>query len=179
MSSVPDSPPPPRDAPRGLAATALHKARAFARLPRFDRAMVLPAWLLLGAGRAAVLAVPFRHLAARMGEVGGPGDVTRQVSDAQALRARQVGRVIHLAARYAPWNSNCFAQALAARMLLGAFGVPGVIFFGVAHEGSGATRELVAHAWVRSGSVAVSGGAGERYAVVASFAWPRTAGRAP
>ena len=165
-------------APRRFAAILWRKLRSFARMPRVERACVPVAWLLLGASRAAVLLVPFRHLAALMGEPRGPQSCAAPASGAQAQRARQVSRAIRVAARHTPWDSNCFAQALAARVLLGLFGVPCTVFFGLAHEGCRASRVLVAHAWVRSGSIAVCGGAGDRYTVVASFAWPRTAGGA-
>ena len=165
--------------PARLTAIRSRTARSFARMPRFERAWMLPAWIFLGLGRAAVLAVPFRRLAGLLGEARGPQAWVPIATPAQAQRARQVGRLIRVAARYTPWNSNCFAQALAARVLLGLFDVPCAVFFGVAREG-GAGGPLIAHAWVRSGAVSVSGGAGaDRYTVVASFAWPRAAGGAP
>ena len=155
------------------ASALLRKARAFARMPLFERLCFVPAWMLLGLSRGAVLLVPFRRVAALLGDARGPQGRAPAVSTGQALRARRIAHVIHVAARYTPWDSNCFAQAITARLLLGMFRIPCAVFFGLKHDG-GAARELLAHAWVRSGSVAVSGGANvTRYTVVACFTSPR------
>ncbi len=157
------------------ASTLLRKARAFARMPLFEQGYFLPTWLLLGLSRGAVLLLPFRRLAAFLGDAHGPQGRVPPASASQAQRARRIARVIRVAARYTPWDSNCFAQALTARLLLGLYRIPCAVFFGLMHDHD-AARALRAHAWVRSGDVAVSGGANvDRFTVVQCFSWPRTA----
>ena len=68
----------------------------------------------------------------------------------------QIGRAVRLAARYTPWDSNCFPQAVVARLLLGLYGIPYALFFGLRRDpDSGA---MLAHAWVAAGRVRVTGG---------------------
>jgi hypothetical protein len=154
------------------ASMLLRKARSLARMPVFEQTCILPAWILLGVSRGAVLLVPFRRVAAILGEARGPQGLAPQASARQMQRARRIGRVIRVAARYTPWDSNCFAQAVTARLLLGLYRIPCAVFFGLAHD-DGPARALQAHAWVCSGDVAVSGGANVgRYTVVACFVAP-------
>lgn len=150
----------------------LRRARAFGRRPLFEQAWMAPAWLLLGVCRAAVLALPFRRLAPRLGEAHGVHAWVPLASAAQSERARRIGRAIRSAARHTPWDSNCLAQACAARVLLSVYGVPHGVYMGVGND-AGA---MVAHAWVCSGPVAVTGGHGfGRYTVVGCYASPARA----
>ena len=72
-----------------------------------------------------------------------------------------------MAATVTPWNANCQAQAIAARCLLGLWGVPYALFYGVA---SAPQQVMKAHAWVCCGPVAVVGGdAFNEFTVVAVF----------
>lgn len=83
----------------------------------------------------------------------------------------QIGRVVHLAARYTPWNSNCFPQAVVARLLLGLYGIPYILFLGVSRVPD--TRGMTAHAWVAAGRVRVTGGAGfTQFTTVSCFVSP-------
>ena len=90
---------------------------------------------------------------------------------------------MRLAARYTPWTSNCFPQAVVARMLLGIHRIPYAIHFGLMPEsrtGSGApapaaprSAGMRAHAWVVAGRVPVTGGhAFHQYTVVGVVAGP-------
>lgn len=72
------------------------------------------------------------------------------------------------AAARTPWRSDCFPQALAARVLLRAAGVPHVVTFGLRR---GETDALKAHVWVAAGPVAVTGGSGTSWTGVGTFAW--------
>lgn len=99
----------------------LHNLR---RRSAFEQAWLLPAWLLLGLARGAILLVPFRRLAPLLGRVQGATPWVPVLSPAQQRRALRVGRTVRLAARYTPWTSNCFPQALVASLLLRALGVP-------------------------------------------------------
>lgn len=151
------------------AAVLRRKLAALLRKPRFTLVWLVPVWLLLGAARAAVLVVPFRRIAPALGRVQGVAPYSVVVSAAAQERARQIARVIALAARYTPWTSNCFPQAIAARAMLGLCGLPHVIFFGLMRDADDA--DIKAHAWVTCGQVAVSGGDGHAdYTAVGVFA---------
>jgi hypothetical protein len=61
--------------------------------------------------------------------------------------------VAALVARW-PWRIVCLPQALAARTLLRRRGVPCALHLGLGRDARGRLR---AHAWLRSGSVCVTG----------------------
>ncbi len=145
----------------------LRRLRAFLRLPRFERCLLVPTWLLLGLARAAVRCLGFRRIAPWLGLPVAEPPALPALDERASRRARQLGRTLRLAARHTPWHSNCLAQALAARCLLGVFGVAHVVCFGVARS---ATSQLEAHAWVVAGDLYVTGGAGaSRFARTGCF----------
>lgn len=93
------------------------------------------------------------------------------VGSAQEVRARQIGQTVRLAARYTPWDSNCFPQAVAARLLLGLYGVPYAIYFGLMRDPD--SPDMKAHAWVAAGRVRVTGGRSfGQFTVVGIFCHP-------
>ena len=128
----------------------------------------MPVWLMLGMSRALILTISFKRLAPWIGIHNGQAPWIPLLDRAQEARAAQIGRVVRLAARYTPWKSNCFPQALTARTLLGLYRIPYGLYFGLANDSS--TGELQAHAWVATGPVQVTGGAGfGEFTVVGCF----------
>lgn len=150
--------------------TLIRKVRSFAGLPLFTKLWLVPAWIELGLSRALILVVPFRTLAPRLGTAQGTAANVPLLTPAQEARARAIGRTIRLAARYTPWTSNCFPQAVVARTMLGMHGIPYAIHFGLMPDGNAGMR---AHAWVVAGRVPVTGGHSfSHYTVVGVFAGP-------
>ena len=129
-----------------------------------DRVLLVEAAVCLGAARAAVVLLPFRVLARGLGvhmaesPVSGapPTDGLRRISWAiGAISVRS------------PWRSKCLEQALAAKAMLRRRGVPNTLYLGVARGENG----VEAHAWLRTGTVHVTGGRDtSRYGVVSTFA---------
>lgn len=95
---------------------------------------------------------------------GGGTPVTEQ----QLARARWIGRTVRAAAARTPWRSDCYPQALTARLLLRAAGVPHGVTFGLRRDD---TAGLRAHVWVRVGDLVVAGGSAHGWAGVATFSW--------
>lgn len=148
-----------------------HKLAIWRALSRLEKAWFLPAWILIGLARIAVLSIPFRRLARWLGHDTRGRAVTLLLDPAQTARARRISRVIHLAARYAPWQSNCLAQSIVARLMLGLHGIPYTLYFGLARDTK--SSGLTAHAWVTAGSVHVTDGVSfNRYTVVGVFITP-------
>lgn len=138
------------------------------REPLFVKAWLVPVWLMLGVSRALILTVSFKRIAPWIGVHDGAATWVPLLDPTQEARAARIGRVVQMTAKYTPWVSNCFPQALTARALLGLYRVPYGLYFGLARdEASGA---LHAHAWVASGRVPVTGGAGfDEFTVVGCF----------
>ncbi|MBW8752002.1 MAG: lasso peptide biosynthesis B2 protein [Propionibacteriales bacterium] len=125
----------------------------------------------MGLSRLAILVLPFAAVRRALGEhrapVASAEDPSPPLDEAALLRARRIGATVQLAARHTPWRSECYPQALTARLLLGLARVPHVVSFGVRRDGDA----LVAHAWVHAGGLTVTGGTGHRYTEVGAFAW--------
>jgi hypothetical protein len=146
------------------------KMASFARAPLFTKAWFVPAWLLLGLGRLAVLVVPFRKIAPALGTAAGTNALLPLLGPAQRHRALLVGRTVRMAARYAPWQANCFAQAIAASLILRLHNIPYAIFFGLRRASAPGQGPIEAHAWTAAGGVAITGGYGfDSFTVVAVF----------
>jgi hypothetical protein len=150
--------------------------QGFVHLGHRDQVRLVAAWSLLGLSRLAILLLPFRLVRRALGEHRDPrAGATGAPLDHDALvRAARIGATVQLAARHTPWRSECYPQALTARALLGLAGVPHVVSFGVRRDGD----HQVAHAWVHAGDVPVTGGTGQPYTEVGSFAWAPRARRA-
>jgi len=149
--------------------SALRKVQSFWSAPLFVKLWLLPVWVLLGVARAVVLTAPFRTIAAFLGGDQGTLAAIPLITPKQHSRALMVSRVVQTAARYAPWDANCFAQAIVSASMLKLFGIPYSIFFGLRRETPPLTG-MAAHAWTMSGRIAVTGGHSfGRFTVVGVF----------
>lgn len=152
------------------------KAVNFFRQPLFIQAWFLPVWVILGIGKALILTLSFRRLAPWLGRQSGIAPWVPLLDPAQEARARQIGRLVRMTARYTPWDSNCFPQAIAARCLLGLHGLPYILYFGLLRDPE-APAGMKAHAWVAAGRIPVTGGVSfGQFTVVGYFVSPRLAG---
>lgn len=151
-----------------LAGRLVRKLRTLGSLPVFTLVWLGPVWLLLGLCRLVILTVPLRHQSPFYGRDIGICPWVPLATPREIARARDIRRVIGLAASYSPWIANCYPQALTARVLMGLYGLPYAIHFGLRRDAE--NREVAAHAWVVCGPVDVTGGQSfATYTVVRSF----------
>lgn len=151
-----------------MALTLLRKIRSASKLSPFVLFWFPLAWVGLGIFRAAILAFSFKKLSFLFGTFNGIEAGLPLTSMAQINRALQIRKLVSLAAKNTPWQSNCFPQAIVARLFMGLYRVPYTMFFGLSR--SDADKTLKAHAWVHSGPCAVSGGFSfDEYTVVACY----------
>lgn len=138
----------------------------FLALPSPKRWLLLEAILWLGLARAAVVVLPLRWIMVGLGQSIGIATSTAQLVGNSELQG--VAWAISVASRRTPWQSNCLAQALAGQIMLRRRGIASTLYLGVMKEGP---NMLVAHAWLSSQAMIVTGGHQqlERYVVVASF----------
>ena len=117
-----------------------------------------------------IFTIPFQRLAPRLGVRTGIAPWVPLLTPEQTHRARLIGRLVQMTARYTFWNANCFPQAITARWLLGLYHVPYVFFFGLSRDASDPAG-MKAHAWVVAGPVRVTGGYSfHQFTVVGCFA---------
>ena len=155
--------------------TLRRKSKKFLQLPFFQQCWFIPCLILLGISKVLICTITFRRLAPHLGYAIGTTQMVPILDPRQQRLALQIGRVVQSAAEYTPWNSNCFPQAVTARLLLGLYDVPYALFFGLAHDSD--SREMKAHAWITAGNVNVTGGVGfHHFTVVAGFVAPQLAG---
>ena len=120
-------------------------------------------WLLFG--KAVVKMIPFRRIANMLGkkETESPEEAPAE----ELKRARRIGWRVRAVADRMPFNMNCFPQAIAGRMMLSTRGISSTTYFGLKN---GENKKMEAHAWLRCGTVYVTGGDGSKeHAIVGRF----------
>jgi hypothetical protein len=131
------------------------------RLASRDGLRLVEAALYLGLARLAVVTLPFRVLAPRLGVRRAETPATAPPRAATGC----VGWAVARAARRMPWRCECLEQAIAAKAMLRRRRIASTLYLGVARD------PVAAHAWLRVGSANVTGGQDvAQYAIVASFA---------
>ena len=135
---------------------------------RIERRLLLEAFVLLGVARLLVLSVPFRWLAASLGE--RMRESAPEAASADLQLARLIGQAVRSAANNTPWESVCLPQAVAGHWMLRRRSIAATLYLGVTKE-TDKPEQLAAHAWLRCGDIILTGAAGHRqFTVVATFA---------
>jgi hypothetical protein len=143
---------------------SLYWLRCSLRCPWRQRLLLSEALTCLGLTRVATLLLPFRWLIPLLGRQQYETPTADTPSCLPTLRA--VARAIAAASRHAPWENACLVQAVTAKLMLKRRGIPSTLYLGVAREDD----RLTAHAWLRSGSVVLTGDAGrQRFTVISTF----------
>lgn len=147
------------------------KLRTLRGLPWPVIGWLVPAWVMIGLSATAIALVPFHRLASLFGRAGSAPMPT--LNEAQQRRAAMIAKTIAIAARYAPFRSDCYPRALTAALMCRFWRLPYALYFGLAAElaDGASTGGFRAHAWVTSGAVTLTGGAHSfaRYRVVSCF----------
>ena len=123
--------------------------------------------------------VPFRRLTPYLGQHYQNAQLAVLVTDEQLRTAESIGRITEQTARHTPWQSKCLVQAMMARCLLAYYGIPYVLYLGVAKStaihGTGEIEnsDLIAHAWLSVGPAIITGNDGHRaFTIVSTFVAP-------
>lgn len=148
----------------------MRKFRSFCGLPFFVKAWFVPTVVLLLISKVMILVFSFRRLAPILGESKGVEPFLPILRSHHEVLVIRIAMLVNIASRYLPLGKSCFPQAITARILLGIYGVPYCIFFGVRR----ADGRFDAHAWVCSGAHCVCGGRKSfwKYRVLGVFSTP-------
>lgn len=136
------------------------------RWPWADKWLLVQVYLLLGITRLGINTLSFKRLARYFGphKVETPATAAPETLAA----ARRIAWAIRRVSPYTPWVSNCFPQALTAKILLRRRGIPSTLYLGAAFKED--KSGLEAHAWLRCGPMYVTGGKGdEQFGTVGVF----------
>lgn len=86
----------------------------------------------------------------------------------QNVQLNRISFAIHVMSRYTFWESQCFVKAIAGMKMLERRKIESTLYLGTAKDESG---QLIAHAWLRSGSFFISGKEEMRkFTIVSKFA---------
>lgn len=155
------------------------RLKKFIMLPLQKKLLLTEAFFRLGVGRITALRVPIgrikkdvecdNHRCERKAPGKAADNIGSKVIDsAGSMEEDDGGSIVEIEmikwavavmSRHTPWNSNCFAQALAAHKMLVRRGIPGSMYFGLAKDAKGA---MSAHAWLMYRDVVITGGYGKR-----------------
>jgi len=143
--------------------------RKLGRLSWAERFLLLEATFWLAVTRLALLTVPFRRIAPRLGTLQHESAATVPAKTRDS--ADRIGWAVRTIARRTPWESACLAQAISAKTMLRRRRIHSTLYLGVAKNKS---QPMQAHAWLRCGDVILTGAAGhEQFTVLSSFAEQR------
>ncbi|AJS59960.1 lasso peptide biosynthesis B2 protein [Paenibacillus sp. IHBB 10380] len=141
------------------------KVRRFSTYPLDVKRMFAEAYFYLAWGRMLKL-LPFSKVAPSFGEYMKETPYT-SYTEHDFLLLRKVSKAVHAMSRVTWWESQCLVKAIAAMKMLERRGIPSTLYLGSGRDDKG---QMVAHAWLRSGTYILTGKEGhERYAVVGIF----------
>lgn len=113
--------------------------------------------------RLCLLFVPMERIEKMMGVRGE--ESTWEETPENLWTAKLVGFHVNRVTEHLPLKRKCYVRALTARKILMKKNINSTLYMGVGKENG----NMIAHAWLRSGNIYVTGGIGTGYAVVAKF----------
>lgn len=135
------------------------------RLSWVEYPLLLEAAIWLTIARIAILMLPFRRVARYCGQQTTEVPVVDAPEHKNLLK--QISWAVTVISHYLPWEPKCLAQALVAKMMLKRRGISSTLYLGLAKNRD---NELRAHAWLRSGTVFLTGSQGKnQFTVVSTF----------
>lgn len=136
----------------------VRKCRSALRQPVKVLVLVPAAWFTLALASMLIALLPFKQIARLMGENAESAVVPPVPNARELVRAEHIGIAIRIAAANAPFRSNCLPQALVAATFCRIGKVPYAAYLGATLSASKGSSKLIAHAWVRSGRITLTGG---------------------
>lgn len=129
----------------------MRQIRVFLLLDRAQQMLLLEAAVLLGAASIAITILPFRVVGIQIGALMHETPMSNELG--ALATAKTIRRAVDSAEKNIPVVTTCFSRAVATKVLLRRRGVPTTLYLGVARAGD----EVLAHAWLRCGTVTLTG----------------------
>ncbi len=143
----------------------LRKVRSFIILNKETKLLLIEAFIYLGKARF-LKGMPFSKVAPLLGDQMEETSLNPDLFNREVLAS--ITKAIHIMSGYTFWESQCLVKAIASMKMLEKRNIESTLYLGTAKDENG---ELIAHAWLRSGSFYISGSEGkERFTVIAKFA---------
>ena len=155
----------PVSAQLGFTRSWAQRLAEFYRLTAHSKLLLIRAVLWLGLARLAVVLLPLHAITPYLGR--HMEESCQNNTPQQQITAEQISWAVKTMQGFTPWDSNCMAQAIAAKRMLQRVQIPSTLYIGVARKEA---QELEAHAWLRSGTLVVTGAEEmARYKVMSKF----------
>jgi hypothetical protein len=131
---------------------ALRKIRTAVHADPALRSLFWQAFFLSGIVKFTLVFLPFRKVLAWKGRLG---EETPSVPDtASEVYRKNLQSAMRLCNMYTPWRTECYTQAITARILLRRKGLPGTVYIGFQRNSEGT---YAGHAWLRSYDRVITG----------------------
>lgn len=142
-------------------------ARIFFKKPAREKRNLLRIVTLSFGVRIMVLALPFKRLAAILGNQNSQADSDgTNTGETDQQYVDTISRQIRNVSHHVPWTSNCLVQATVGKILLRKKSIASTVHFGVKKNDS----KMEAHAWLTVGPRTVLGGeTADQFVEVSSF----------
>lgn len=145
----------------------ISRLKKWLRLDFKQKCLLVEAFIFLARGRYLKL-LPFKKVAPTLGEESLETPV---ISNKDEKVIKDVSYAVQTMSRYTLWESACLVQAIAATRMLNRRNIETTLYLGIARDTKG---KMHAHAWVRSGSLYVTGAdVKQNFTVVNKFAGGR------
>ena len=130
----------------------IRKIKALLGLDRQTLLLYIEAFFFLGLARIQL----YRPFAKVAPSLGIRMEVTGERCDDLSKRRqiKQIAGAVDVMSRYTLWESKCLVRAIANMRMLARRGIESTLYLGTGKDKQG---KLIAHAWLRSGPIYLSG----------------------
>jgi hypothetical protein len=141
-----------------------YKIQSFARTDRRVKLLFFRAYFLSAFVKFSLIFLPFRKVLNWQGSVHI--ESSDQPDEASLDFRKSLQSAMRLCDKYTIWKTECYTQALTAKIILNRKGIPGTIYIGFQKNDKGIYK---GHAWLRSYDRIITGGAEKHNYLVHSF----------
>ncbi len=135
-----------------MGSIASRKVRSFLSISGSGKLMFVEAVFTSAWVKITLLFFPFSRVAKWLGKANNHS-YENNTSEA-LITVKRVQFALKLCDRYTPWPTECYTQALTAKLLLKRRNISGNIYFGFRKNDH---NELMGHAWLKSAGIVVTG----------------------
>jgi hypothetical protein len=128
------------------------KIKSFLKRSTGDKLLLLKSFILCGLVRIFILLIPFKRLKKHIGIHNEESSF--DIDNSHYKFIKKVAWAVNRASQLTPWQSKCLVQAITAQRILMAHNIYSTLYLGLAKGGE---KEIIAHAWLRSGALIVTG----------------------
>ncbi|MBT2736757.1 lasso peptide biosynthesis B2 protein [Bacillus sp. ISL-7] len=127
--------------------------------------LLIEAYILLAWARV-LKAIPFRRVSPFLGSK--MSETSFEMDAANIKLVKQISHAIHIMSKYTFWESKCLVKAIASMKMLERRQIDCTLYLGTGKDENG---EMIAHAWLRSGPLYLTGAEEmKKFVIVYTFA---------